>query len=103
MKYWRHMWISPSLQNDKAGLYRKIKRGKPDRSLWLIALSEDDTHLMDIYPWKTLCQKYYRKSQQIVIGAAKSKGEAEELSGYIIQEVYRRTGGFAIKDTILKE
>ena len=103
MKYWRRMWISPSLANEKANLYKILRRGKKGPELWLIALSEDDSHLMDIYPQRILLQRHYRKSPQVVIGAAKSRGEAEELSGKIIQEVYRETGGFALREAVLGE
>ncbi len=88
------MWVSPSLEDGKAALYRKLRFGRPVKSVWLIALSEDGTHLVDIYPSKNLQQRYYRRSKQIVIGLASAKEEAEEMSGSILYEVYRRTGGF---------
>ena len=76
MKYWRSMWLTPSLESGKTKLFRELKAGRPDRSVWLIALSESPGHLLDIYPGKTLRQKHYKKSEQIVIAAAGTKEEA---------------------------
>ncbi len=100
MKYWRRMWISPSLEAGKVRLFRKFKSGRPDRSVWLIALSESSGHLLDIIPGKALRQKYFRKSAQTVIGAAGTKEEAEELSASILYSSYMLSGGFS-RESIL--
>ena len=94
MKYWRRMWISPSLESGKTKLFRELKSGRLKTSVWLIALSESSGHLLDIYPGKALRQKYFRKSGQMVIGAAGTKEEAEELSASILYSSYMLSGGF---------
>ena len=100
MKYWRRMMLAPSLESERAALYRKFRRGRPVGSVWVIALPEDTTHLMDIYPYRTLLQKHYRRSGQLVIAAASSKEEAEELSAAILAGVYRETGSFSVSDCL---
>ncbi|MBR6405215.1 MAG: hypothetical protein IKS18_03370 [Lachnospiraceae bacterium] len=95
MKYWRSMWLTPSLESGKTKLFRELKAGRPDRSVWLIALSESPGHLLDIYPGKTLRQKHYKKSEQIVIAAAGTKEEAEELSCSILYSCYMQSGDFS--------
>jgi len=95
MKYWRRMWVTPSLESGKAKLFRELKAGRPKKSVWLVALSESPGHLLDIYPGKALRQKYFRKSRQTVIAAAGTKEEAEELSASILYSSYMMTGNFS--------
>lgn len=95
MKYWRRMWLTPSLESGKTKLFREFKAGRPDKSVWLVALSESPGHILDIYPGKTLRQKYYKKSGQVVIAAAGSKEEAEELSASILYSSFMQYGNFS--------
>ena len=98
MKYFRYMWIGRSLDGKRAEMVRKLRSDSLPKSVYVLAVPEEDTHVLDIYPGNVLKQKYYKRSGQIVIGLAGSSDEAAELSGSIISSVYFRTGSFRLLD-----
>lgn len=96
MKYFRYMWISSSLDDRRADLFKKLNENIVPEEVFLIGVPGEKTHLLNIYPGEILKKKYYKESDELVIGAAGTKEEAEELAGGIIEMVHRRTGGFDI-------
>lgn len=92
MRYFRYMWIGRSLDGRRTEVVRKLKAGTLPKSVYVLAVPESGTHVLDIYQGNVLKQKYFKKSQQIVIGIAGSYDEAAELSGSIIGSVYQSTG-----------
>ena len=101
MKYFRRMWISESLENERTRLYRQFRAGRPDKTVYLIAVSESPGHMLDIYSGKTLRQRYFRKSGQLVVGAAGTKDEALELAGSIVARAYHETGSADVRSYLL--
>ncbi len=96
MKYFRYMWIGSSLDEQRAELFRQLNENTAPEEIFLIGVPEEKTHLLNIYPGEILEKKYFRESGELVIGAAGSKEEAEEMAGGIIKLVYDRTGGYDI-------
>ena len=86
------MWTSSSLDYDRSSLYEDLKNNSVKNAVYLVALPENDFHVMDIYPSKILKQNFFKKSDQWIIGAASTKEEAEELAASIINMVYQKTG-----------
>ena len=98
MKYFRYMWIGRSLDGKRTEMIRKMKANSLPKSVYVLAVPEWDTHVLDIYPGNVLKQKYFKKSGQIVIGIAGSYDEAAELSGSIISSIYLETGNVRLLD-----
>ena len=92
------MWIGRSLDGRRTEMIRKMKLNSLPKSVYVLAVPEWDTHVLDIYPGNVLKQKYFKKSGQIVIGMAGSYDEATELSGSIISSVYLQTGSVRLLD-----
>ncbi|MBQ6550292.1 MAG: hypothetical protein IJL78_02660 [Lachnospiraceae bacterium] len=102
MKYFRYMWIGRSLDGRRTEVFRKLKSDSLPKSVYVLAVPETDTHVLDIYPGNVLKHKYFKKSQQIVIGLAGSYDEAQELSGSIVSSVYLETGSVRLLDYLEK-
>ena len=98
MKYFRYMWIGRSLDGRREEMIRKMKSDSLPKSVYVLAVPEGNTHVLDIYPGNVLKQKYFKKSGQLVIGLAGSYDEAAELSGSIIGSVYHETGSVRLLD-----
>ena len=98
MKYFRYMWIGRSLDGKRTEMLKKLKSDSLPKSVYVLAVPETDTHVLDIYPGNVLKQKYYKESGQIVIGLAGSYEEAQELSGSIVSSVYLETGDVRLLD-----
>lgn len=97
MKVFRYMWTTSSLDYTRESLYEDLKNNSVKNAVYLLALPENDLHVMDIYPSKILKQRYFRKSDQWIIGAAATKEEAEELGCSIINMVFQKTGKTDVK------
>ncbi len=96
MRFYKKLYTSPSLQDKKRQIVRKLRAGKMMPSLYVITLSGQND-LMDIYHSILLKQPYYRKNPPFVIGIAESNGAAVELVQHILMDVYAKTGGFDLK------
>ena len=97
MKYFRYMWVSSSLDERRAELFRQLNENTVPEEVFLIGIPEENTHLLNIYPGEILKKNYYRESDELVIGLAGAKDEAEKLAGGIIRLVHEKTGGFDIR------
>jgi len=91
------MYLGESIKREGKRIKYKIIYHKRIYGYCLITLPSNPDNLFDIIYSETLSLPYYKERSFDVIGLAGSKTEAFELVGRIIQEVYRKTGGFDIK------
>ena len=76
----------------------KINAGKPVPGIYLLTLSDNPGNIMEIIPAVMLVQKPAYDLCPVIIGMAKGKEEALELVQKIVEEVYRETGSFEIRE-----
>lgn len=81
----------------------KILHNAGQLDIYVIALSSTDGNLLDIIPSWELMQRYYPKSNMLVVGIDKGYESAMELAGRIIMDVYKETGTFKVKEYFLKK
>lgn len=106
MRFYRKMYLAKDCIHEKSKLKRCIKRRKLFPDYMIIILGE---HLdrLEVMHSALLAQPHYKKSDILIIGAAKSKDDAFELLTDIAGEAYR--AGFGgnmceyIKNSIIKE
>ena len=75
----------------------KILHNAGQPSVYIITLASNEKKLRDIIPSRELIQKGYPKKNLFVVGLAKGYDEAIEVAASIVDEVYRRTGTFAVR------
>ncbi|MBR0087461.1 MAG: hypothetical protein IJL98_06950 [Lachnospiraceae bacterium] len=92
MKVFRYMWTAASLDHKRKSVLKQLKSGSVTDTVWLVALPEQPTHMLDIYPSKIFRQTYFKNSDQWIIGVASEKAEAEELACSIVSLVFSKTG-----------
>lgn len=91
------------LSPKKVKRYRsRLEQGKPALSLYLIALPLTGQGILEIYPYTSLLQKHYKESSQsmYVLGMADSYDDALELTRQMIENMYKKTGGFSVRDFV---
>lgn len=96
MRFYKKLYISTALQKKKRQVVRKLKAGKKQPFLYVIALSEQND-LMEIYHSLLLQQPYYHKNPPYIIGLAESYDSAVSLVQTILMDVYALTGGYDVK------
>lgn len=98
MRFSRKLYISPSLDKKCGTIKWKLRTGRPQPTIYIIALAKN-SDLLEIYHSGILRQKYYKKKQNApyIVGIATGYGGAVDLVIDIIQDVLRETGAYDVK------
>ena len=101
-------WSSRTYVGEKIGkkqnrIRRRIEQGKPTFGVFLITEPSNQENLFDILDAAGLLFSYYRRRPLTVYGLAKGKEEALELVTRMLEEIYRETGEFKVREYFLKE
>lgn len=97
LKWKKPLYIGSGIKNPEK-IRAKIENGKLVPGIYLITLSETPGNLMELLPAVSLKQTWMRELCPEIIGIAKGKDGAIELTEEILLEVNRRTGSFRIKE-----
>jgi hypothetical protein len=98
MRFYRKLYTSHELRRKKATVVWKLKTGRPQPLVYVIALARNND-LFEIYHSAMLKQKYFRKKENApyILGVALGYDGAVELITQMITEVYAATGGYDVK------
>ena len=94
---------------EEAGKHRteirkSLKAGRPSGELYFIFLPIPGTHfLLEIIPSRELYGRSSLTRASVAVGLAFGKEEALEVTGRIVDTVYRATGGFGLRDYFERE
>lgn len=103
MRWYDDLYIGYNLLENKNQVIEKIKTGKPQLNIYVLTLPWNDYDVLEIYPSYALIQKWYRDSNMVVIGLAEGMEEAMDMMQLVIMDCYRATGGFQLKEFIMKQ
>ena len=93
-----NLYIGNCLQHNRDKIIRRIKKGKVVLRLFCVTLPLGSYGILEIYPYYELQQRWFQEQNPIVIGVAKTREEAFLLVQDIVGEVYKKTGGFDVKE-----
>ncbi|MDE6619487.1 MAG: hypothetical protein K2K74_03160 [Lachnospiraceae bacterium] len=98
VRFSRKLYISPSLDKKCGEVKWKLRTGRPQPFIYIIALAKNND-LLEIYHSGMLKQKYYRKRKNApdIVGIAVGYGGAVDLVIDILQDVWRETGTYDVK------
>lgn len=98
MRFCRKLYISPSLGEKRGKIIWKLRTGRPQPFIYIIALAKNND-LLEIYHSGMLKQKYYKKKANApyIVGIASGYGGAVEQVMDILQDVFCATGGYDVK------
>lgn len=77
---------------------KKINKNRFLKDVYCITFASNTENLFDIYNVKQFIFTYYKKKDIHILGLAKSKEEACELIIEMIEEIYKETGEFKVRD-----
>lgn len=92
-------WHSPLYTGRKAAKKRRaiiqsIREGRLMIRAYVITPPSDGHNILDIYPAYLLLAPGMADRDWLILGIAYGYHDALEAAGRIVQDVYRRTGGF---------
>ena len=98
MRFYKKLYISPSLKKTRGKIVWKLRTGRPQQTIYIIALAKN-RDLLEIYHSGILKQKYYkkRKNTPFIVGIAEGYSGAVDLVMDMIQDVYCATGEYDVK------
>ncbi|MDO5402145.1 MAG: hypothetical protein Q4F11_01790 [Eubacteriales bacterium] len=102
MKWYRKLYIGENAGKQKYKIFGKIRKSRFQIDTYLIQIAANPDDLLEIIPANILLQPFYKNKKHLenvyIIGIAKGYNEALELVRMIIDEVYKSTGSFNIKE-----
>ena len=98
MQWADNLYLTDKTAKKKDKIIRKANRGIGMVSIYLITLASNREYLFDIFHAAHLKQPAFYKQDLYVVGIASGYEEALELVQRMIDDIYRKTGGFAVRE-----
>lgn len=92
------LYLGESVEGRKKKVMQSIEEGKVTFAIFCIAYASNPDNLLDIIDANELGFSYYQQKEMYIVGLAGSKREAGELVRTMIEDMYRQTGGFSVRD-----
>lgn len=92
------LYVGEKAKRHRFSIIQSIRRSKYRIGVFVITPASNGNNILDIYPLLTLLGPYYREKEFLVLGIAEGYGEALELAGKIVGDMYRKTGAFCLED-----
>lgn len=93
------VYFSENIKERKREKLRKrLSEGKFAYGYFCVTYPSNPSNVLDIISAGELKYPHYKRSEIKVLGLAKGYEEAQELVRVLIEEIYRSTGGFDIRN-----
>lgn len=103
MRFYKHLYVSESMEKKKGKIIRRLKAGKFSLSCYVIALTENPANQLEFYDAAFLLQKNYKKDTLFVVGLAGCYEEALELVRQISEDTYKKRNDVNIRKFVMEE
>lgn len=99
------LWYSRLYVGDKAkrhlfSIVRSIREKKYRPGVFVITPPSNGNNILDIYPGYMLLLESAREEELTILGIADGYQEALVLAGTIVEEMYKKTGGFCLEELL---
>ncbi len=98
MIWYEDLYVGESIIHKTNKIKWKIRHNAGTIDIYVISLASNEENLLDIIPSWELLQRGYPKQKIFVVGLAKGYEEALDVASSIVEEVYRQTGGFDVRE-----
>lgn len=98
MQWAENLYLSDKTAKKKDKIIKKANRGVGMVSIYFITLASNRENLFDIFHAAHLKQPAFYKQDLYVVGIASGYEEALGLVQRMIDDIYRKTGGFAVRE-----
>lgn len=98
MRFCKKLYLSPSIQDKRQQIIWKLKTGRPQPTIYLIALAGNND-LFEIYHSGIFKQRYYKKKENApyIVGIAQGYSGAVDLVSEMLTDIWRETNGYDVK------
>lgn len=98
MRFYKKIYMSPSLAKKRKRILWKLRTGRPQPTIYIITLATNND-LFEIYHSGMFKQKYYRERKNVpyIIGIAEGYYGAIDLVTDMLEDVFAATGCYNVK------
>ncbi len=96
--WYEHLYMGAKARRHRFAIIQDIRGKKAGKDVYVITPPSNGNNILDIYPTETILKDYYEDKELLVLGIAQGYQEALKLAGRIVDEMYRKTGGFRIEE-----
>jgi lipoprotein NlpI len=97
MRWYHKLYIGKTARSKRYKIVWKVKHHAGMLGVYLITLSSNNENLLDIFDSSLILQPHYKREDMFIVGIACGYDEAVEVATQIIDELYRNTGDFDIR------
>ncbi|MEY8352045.1 hypothetical protein AALB39_01685 [Lachnospiraceae bacterium 54-53] len=94
ISWFDRLYTGEKAEKKRFRIIRGIRRSKPQPGIYVITPASNGNNILDIYPATVLLLPFYRDEDFLIMGIASGYQEALEVAGRIVDDMYRKTGGF---------
>lgn len=98
MLWYDRLYVGEKAKKHRFSIIQSIRRRKYRVGVFVITPASNGNNILDIYPLLTLLNPYYRDKELLILGIAQGYGEALELAGRIVGDMYQKTGAFCLEE-----
>ena len=97
MRWAPNIYTTENTAAKKRGIMKKAMRGQSLAGIYFVSLSSNGKDLFDVFNASQLLQDAYVWKDPYIVGIAEDRGAAFELVRVIVDDIYRKTGGFDVE------
>ena len=98
MQWAEHLYLSDRTAAKKEKIIKKAEQGAGMFSIYLIALASNPQNLFDIFHAAHLKEPAFYRRNPFIVGIASGYDAALELVRRMVEDIYRETGGFRVRE-----
>ncbi len=98
MQWAKNLYLTEGTAKKKDIIIKKANRGIGMFRIYFVTLASNEENLFDIFHAAHLKQPAFYRQNPFVVGIAEGKEEAAELVRRMIDDIYRETGGFQVRE-----
>ena len=98
MQWAEHLYLSDITAAKKERIIKKAEQGAGMVSVYFIALASNPDNLFDIFHAAHLKESAFYRQNPYIVGIAPGYDEALELVQRMVEDIYRETGGFQVRE-----
>ena len=103
ISWFDRLYTGEKAKKKRYRIIQGIRRSKPQPGIYVITPASNGNNILDIYPAAVLILPFYRDEEFLIMGIASDYWEALEVAGRIVNDMYRKTGGFDLPAFIGEE
>ena len=102
MRFYQHLYMGEQAAGKRFQILQGLRERKILPDIYVITLASGGNNLLDIYSCLEIRRPWREAEDPLVVGIATGYEEACLLAGQIVSQVYRETGGFAVRQYLEK-